>query len=205
MAGSRRPRRASPRRRAAGRRDRRPTKGTPSRRPIWEPSAEGRVIIGEVRRPWGADGSLAISRFSENAPPLESGQHIYIGGRPESVIESRRGGRGATVIRVRSIRTLEKADGVRGAAIEVDAADLPPPLEGAFYHYQVLGLRVIAAEGEELGEIVEIVATGANDVYVVKPDDPDARVVMVPALRDVVLKVDLDAGTVTVDLPDGLR
>lgn len=196
MSGARRPRQR-----------RRPRSDPPSRiEPSgFEPSAPGRVIVGEVRRAWGREGELAVTRLSDDGDRLDAGRKIYLNARPARIVESRAGPRGSMVIRVDSVRSIDQAAKLRGALIEVDAADLPPPPEGSYYHYQLLGARVQTGDGEQLGEVVEIVTTGANDVYVVRPAAPDAAEILIPALHDVVLDVNVEDGTVTVDLPDGLR
>ena len=74
--------------------------------------------------------------------------------------------------------------------------------EGEYFHFQLLGLRVLTEEREELGQITEILETGSNDVYVVSGAGGE---VLIPALVDVVLEVRLDEGQMIVDLPDGLR
>ena len=61
---------------------------------------------------------------------------------------------------------------------------------------------MIGVDGTSLGTVLEVLQTGANDVYVVGRGE--RRDLLVPALRDVVQGIDLDAGTMTVDLPDGL-
>ena len=67
---------------------------------------------------------------------------------------------------------------------------------------QILDLRVQTDTGERLGAVSEIIVTGGNDVYVVHKDE--RRDILIPALPDVVLEVDLNAGVMTVNLPDGL-
>jgi 16S rRNA processing protein RimM len=70
------------------------------------------------------------------------------------------------------------------------------------YVHDLIGLRVESAEGEALGEITEILFTPANDVYVVAGPNGE---LLLPALRDVVLRVDLEGGVMLVKVPDGLR
>jgi len=74
--------------------------------------------------------------------------------------------------------------------------------EGEYFHFQLLGIKVLTEEGEELGRISDILETGSNDVYVVTGPTGE---VLVPALADVIVKVDLDQGIMEVSLPDGLR
>ena len=83
---------------------------------------------------------------------------------------------------------------------EDELADLP---EGVFYHFQLIDLEVVTEEGEFLGRIVEILETPGNDVYLVRK--PDTRDLLLPAIRDVVLDVDIESNRVTVRLIPGLR
>ena len=84
----------------------------------------------------------------------------------------------------------------------VKTAEVPPLPEGSFYHHELIGLRV--CEGEVyLGEITEILETGANDVLVVK--QADTPELLLPDIPDVVLDVDLDKGLMQVSVLDGLR
>ncbi|MCI0903504.1 MAG: 16S rRNA processing protein RimM, partial [Chloroflexi bacterium] len=71
-----------------------------------------------------------------------------------------------------------------------------------YFHYQLIGLKVRTVAGEELGELAEILETGSNDVYVVRGV---AGEILVPALSPVVREIDIDAGLMVVDLPEGLR
>jgi 16S rRNA processing protein RimM len=74
--------------------------------------------------------------------------------------------------------------------------------EGEYFHYQILGLRVITEEGEELGEVMEIIETGSNDVYVVSGEKGE---LLVPAISQVVREIDLNSQVMTVSLLEGLR
>lgn len=71
--------------------------------------------------------------------------------------------------------------------------------------YQVkdlAGCEVVTVEGESLGALSDVLPTGGNDVFVVKQDE---REILIPALKTVVLSIDLTARRITVDLPNGLR
>ena len=70
------------------------------------------------------------------------------------------------------------------------------------YVHDLIGLQVETTDGEALGELTEILFTRANDVYVVRGPGGE---VLLPALRDVVLQVDLAARKMAVALPEGLR
>ena len=72
--------------------------------------------------------------------------------------------------------------------------------------HDIIGLTAVTTDGTQLGVITDVLVTGANDVYVVRPTQGfnRGREVLLPALTDVVLAVDLAAGTMTVSLPVGL-
>ena len=74
--------------------------------------------------------------------------------------------------------------------------------EGEWFHFQLLGLRVLTDQGEDLGEITDILETGSNDVYVVSEGKSE---ILIPALKSVINEVKLDDGVMVVSLPDGLR
>jgi 16S rRNA processing protein RimM len=79
------------------------------------------------------------------------------------------------------------------------------PLEdGEYYEHQILGLEVWELSGGYLGQVEEIIHTGANEVYVVRNAGSDRREILIPAIKDVVLEVSLEAGRLVVELPDGL-
>ena len=79
---------------------------------------------------------------------------------------------------------------------------LPPD---TYYLDQIIGLDVFTTAGECLGRVTEILQTGSNDVYVVRPTEKGQKDLLLPALKSVVKKVDLQAGRMEVDLPRGLR
>lgn len=77
------------------------------------------------------------------------------------------------------------------------------PGDREFLYDEIIGLEVVTVEGEHLGRVSAIMKTGANDVYFVKPDDSDNET-LVPAIKQVVKDIDLNAGVITVEMPAGL-
>ncbi len=82
------------------------------------------------------------------------------------------------------------------------ARNLPRLPEGQYYHHQLIGLKVWQ-EQEYLGELIEILETGANDVYVIQAEG--AAELLIPAIPEVIKSIDIDAGTMEVHLLEGLR
>lgn len=67
---------------------------------------------------------------------------------------------------------------------------------------ELAGCRVLTVEGEDLGPLMDVLPTGGNDVFVVGEGKKE---ILVPALKTVVLSIDLEKRVITVSLPKGLR
>ena len=80
-------------------------------------------------------------------------------------------------------------------------SQVPLNQEGYYYHFQLIGLKVINEDLGFLGNITEILQTGANDVYVIHNNDSE---LLIPAIKSVVLSVDLPKKEMLVKIPDGL-
>ena len=96
----------------------------------------------------------------------------------------------------------ETAGQLRNTWVYVTAADRPPLPEGKVYQHQILGLRVVTDDGRELGTLADIFETGANNIYVVKT--AEGKEILLPAIPDVILGIDLPNGEIKVHLLEGL-
>lgn len=96
----------------------------------------------------------------------------------------------------------EQVAGLRNQLVHVRSDDRPPLPEGDFYLHQLLGLDVVDEEGVQLGQVSEILSTGANDVFVVR--SAGGSELLLPAIEPVILKIDLDARLIRVHLLPGL-
>lgn len=105
------------------------------------------------------------------------------------------------LVRFRGLDDIDEVLPLVGREVYVRRDQLPELPEGEFYWCDLIGLAVITEEGEFLGDLTDIFATGGNDVYVVKSGD---REILIPATTEVVLRVDTDAGKMTVRPLEGL-
>jgi 16S rRNA processing protein RimM len=112
--------------------------------------------------------------------------------RPRHVRELQAGGR-VPVVALEGVEDRSTAEALIGRYLEVEAGELP---EGSYYWHQLTGLRVIDEAGAELGELIEVFRAGENEVYRVMTDG--GVELLLPAVRDVIRQIDLDAGTMTV-------
>ena len=108
-------------------------------------------------------------------------------------------------IGLKDVTTRTEAEALVGCNIWIPRESLPPLSDDTNYWVDLIGMAVYGADHEYLGRIVEIIATGANDVYVVKtPDGHPVKEILIPAIASVVMEVDLPGKCMHVVLPEGL-
>lgn len=100
------------------------------------------------------------------------------------------------VLKMAGIDSRNQAEEMKGTLVRIRADQLPPPEDDAYFHYQILGLRGILEDGTDIGPCTDIIEAGEVDVYVFTDDE--GRQQLFPALREVILEIDLDAGTMTI-------
>jgi 16S rRNA processing protein RimM len=93
------------------------------------------------------------------------------------------------------------ADELRGMLVQIPVEEAVPLEEGEYYLFQLVGVRVETEDGEWLGQIVDVIETGANDVYVVRGPRGE---VLLPAVDNIVLQLDLESKQMVVHLLPGL-
>lgn len=103
-------------------------------------------------------------------------------------------------VKFQGLENREEAGKLAGKLLLVTPAELGESPEDSFWEHQLLGLRVETLEGRRLGEVEEVMETGANDVLVLSGD----REYLIPMIADVVVRVDLDAGVIIIRPLPGL-
>lgn len=106
---------------------------------------------------------------------------------------------------LKEIDNRNQAEALVGCAVCVPKASLPALDPDTFYWDDLIGMAVYATDGEHLGQVTQIIRTGANDVYVVKtPADYPVDELLLPAVASVILDVNVAENRMQVDIPDGL-
>jgi 16S rRNA processing protein RimM len=161
------------------------------------------LAIGQLRRSHGIKGEMVMEVLTDFPERIRTGKTVFVGDAHAPMeIASIRGHDQAMIIRLAGIQTPEEAGQFRNQVVYVRAAELPRLPEGEYYHHQLLGLTVVDEAGQVLGTLAEILETGANDVYLVKT--PEAKELLLPAIEDVILGVDLERREIRVRPPEWL-
>lgn len=165
------------------------------------------LAVGRVSRPHGVRGELRVVLLTDY--PGRLGQHAYFylasPDSPEMVrrypVEKLRRHKEVLLLKLGGCDDRNGAEELRGQLVQIPTEEAVPLEEGEYYDFQLIGVNVEAESGESLGQVVEVLKTGANDVYVVRGSWGE---VLLPAVKDVVLKLDIEARQMVVNLLPGL-
>lgn len=122
-------------------------------------------------------------------------------GLKEYFVEGMRYHKNLVLLKLRGIDDMTAAEAFKGREIWVPREEARKLDEDEWFICDLIGLQV-SEDGVSLGKLTEVLQTGSNDVYVVQ--NGPGKEILIPALQDVILTVDLEAGIMTVKLPEGL-
>ncbi len=167
------------------------------------------IESGRIGRALGLRGENIVY-WNNDVPPVEVNDEIFVATdlnaepEPYRIAALRKQGR-LHVVRFEGIDDREAAEGMKNRHLFRSADELPALAENEYYSYQILGLAVVTREGRRLGEIVRIFTAGENDVYEVRPEGAKkGSEVLVPAIADVIDRIDLNAGEVIINPLPGM-
>jgi 16S rRNA processing protein RimM len=167
----------------------------------------GYLAVGQIVGAHGLNGELKVEAYSDFPERFAPGATLYLGEDLEKVqIATVRPHKTNLLINLAEIGDRNEAEEVRGLWLFVPEADAAELEEGQYWVHDIIGLQVVTVDGMQVGKITDVMATGANDVYVVRPaaDINGGRDVLLPAITDVVEQVDLQNRLMIVRLLEGL-
>jgi 16S rRNA processing protein RimM len=158
------------------------------------------VAVGRVLRPWGLRGDLKVESLTDFPDRFAPGARLWLDG-VERVVERARWQKGALYLKLADIDDATAAEQARDHLLEIPESSLHALEPDEFYHHQLVGLAVHAADGTLLGTVQEILSPGGNAVLVVRGERGEA---LLPFIDDVIRTVDLHAGRIEVEQQDEL-
>ena len=170
-----------------------------------EGASAGRYEIGKIVGVHGVRGDMLLlpqTDFPERFLGMKE-LDVTVAGKPMRTFKVRRiepyEGKNTFFLRLQGVEDRDAAETLITVA-EDERVELE---EDEYWLDDIIGLAVFdKATGGRLGEITEVICTGSNDVYVVKT--PEGASKAIPAIADVIEKVDVANGTMTVNIPEGL-
>lgn len=166
------------------------------------------LAIGRITAPFGIRGEVKVEIHTAWPDRFALLDQVYVGDAQAQAVyplelEGSRRHRGQAILKFAAIGDRTAAETLRGQWLFVRAEQAMPLAEGEFYWHEIIGLEVWAGE-RYVGHVVEILETagGANDVYVVRGERGE---LLLPAIRQVIRRIDVAAGRMEVEIPAGLE
>lgn len=164
------------------------------------------IECGFIKRAHGLKGECSVA-WNNTDSAARKGSIVYLKMKgssdyKEAAIEGIRGNDKSSIVLFSIANDRDSADKIRGATIGIKASELPKLGEGEYYSYQLIGLEVVTDLGDQLGTIEKIFTVGESDVYEVR--DSAGNELLVPAIAEIVLKVDLKEHRMTIKPLEGM-
>ncbi|MBE5040289.1 ribosome maturation factor RimM [Ructibacterium gallinarum] len=157
--------------------------------------------LGKVVNTHGIRGEIKIQPWCDDPNLFDQLSYFYIDGvRYE--IKKNRLHKNCEIVLVEGITNINQAELLKNKIVTIEREMLGALPEGTYYIADLIGLSVRTKDGQTLGNIVDVLKTGSNDVYIL--DKPKEKPILIPVIDQVVKEVNIDGGFVTVELMEGL-
>ena len=162
------------------------------------------ATIGQVVALFGVHGELKVRLFTDIPNRFSELETICVGtGHVTYTIRSVRPYKGEMIVlKLKGIDDANAAESLLKQELFIPLSELAKLPPDSYYQHDILGLQVLTLDGQDLGQIVDIIVTGSNDVYIIK--NPEGSQVLIPAIKDVIKQIDLIRRTMHIDPLPGL-
>ncbi len=166
-----------------------------------------RLNVGKIVNTHGLKGEVKVIRITNFDDRFKKGTVLYFTGKMNNqsiplTIKHHRTHKQFDLLQFESYDTIEDVEPFKEGMLTIEIDQHQPLEEGTYYYYQIIGCQVYTTNGEKLGIVKEIMAPGANDVWVVKCQD--GKEVLIPYIEDVVKTVDVNENKIIIEPMEGL-
>lgn len=159
--------------------------------------------VGVITSAHGIKGEVNVFCTSDDPKRFEKIDQVFIDdGKRALTVEGIKYFKNMTIIKFKEIPDRTEAEKYKSKDLLVDREHAEQLEEGEYFICDIIGAEVITDEGETLGTLIDVLQTGANDVYEVKMKN--GKTVLLPKIDECVLNVDTDNCKVTVHMMPGL-
>ena len=168
-------------------------------------SSEDLLLVGKVIRPQGLKGLLRIRSYAGSAESFLDAGTVFLKSDKEELFEykvsSVKAHKGVFLMKLDGLISLEDAERYRGAEILIKKDLLRRESAEEYFWFEIIGLSVYLSSGRYIGILKDIIATGSNDIYVVKEGETEY---LIPAIHEVVEEIDLKNKRIIISEIEGL-
>lgn len=160
------------------------------------------LAVGRVVKPHGVRGEISVEVHTDHLERFDPSNTVFVGdGENAFTVEGYRVHKSSILLKLEGIENRSQAEKLRGKWLKIPFDEALPLNEGEYFLFQAIGLDVFTDNGENLGKIVEIIETGANNVFVV---DGNHGELLIPDIDEVVISVEIDKGKMVISVIPGL-
>jgi 16S rRNA processing protein RimM len=166
------------------------------------------IAVGKITNTHGVKGYVKVFPLTDNLERFYQLNKVMLvlgDHRREEAIDQVKLNihKNAAYILFKGISDISGAGSLKNSLIMIPKSQLVSLPENTYYHFQIIGLQVYLQQGDYLGQIMQILETGANDVYMLEKET-GSKPILIPALKSIVKEIDLEQGKMIVDPPPGL-
>lgn len=162
------------------------------------------LVVGRIGRPHGVKGEVSVDVRTDD-PDLRyapGGVLTADPSRAQLTIVQSRWHHGRLLVQFEQSVGREGAEALRGQLLVVDSATAGSTEPGEYWDHQLVGLAVVHLDGSRVGEVNEVIHMPGSDLLAVRRDN--GAEVLIPFVEAIVPTVDIDAGHIVIDPPEGL-
>ena len=162
------------------------------------------LTVGKIINTHGVNGELKVMPLTSDITRFDYLKLVWLeqnGKQIEHFVEKARYHKDFVLLTLRGVDTMEKAAALKDCELKVDRRHARPLEENEYFIADLIGCRVYE-NGVFLGKVTDVLQTGRNDVYVTEGGKYGE--ILIPALEQVVRKVDVENRHIDVELPEGL-
>lgn len=161
--------------------------------------------VGVISSTHGIKGEVKVFPTTDDAGRFKTLKEVILDTGRESLkleITNVKFFKKQVILKFKNYDRIEDIEKFKGKDIYVTRENAVKLEEGEYFIADLIGLSVILDDGQSLGILSDVLQTGANDVYIVKTGDN--KEILIPAIKECILNVDLENKTMTIRLLEGL-
>ncbi|MFS0672413.1 ribosome maturation factor RimM [Ornithinibacillus sp. 179-J 7C1 HS] len=167
---------------------------------------EKMFTVGKIINTHGIRGDLKVLRVSDFEERFEIGNTLFLVTDEKVVreleIDGHRIHKGFDLVHFKGLDNINDVEHFKGSALKIKESQLTELDENEYYYHEIIGCEVFTTDGVSLGQIKEILAPGANDVWVIK--QAKGKDILIPYIEEVVREIDVAAKRIVIQPMEGL-
>ena len=161
------------------------------------------ITVGKIVAPHGVRGDVRIMPLTDFPDRFYDLKAVFVEDGAQLKIEAVRQHKKFVLLKFSGYDSMDAAQTLRGKTLKIKREDVVKLPEGQYYIFDIVGLNVFTEEGVSLGSITDVLQPGSNDVYVV--EQHDKKELLIPAIKEVVKKIDIEGKRMIVKLQEEME